>query len=169
MVEIKNIHSLLAENPFFEGMPAAHLETMAGCGKLVRFKAGEFLLREGAEADTFYLVREGEVAIESHLPAAGALSVARVGAGGVTGYSWLFPPHRNSFDSLALTNVSAVALDGKCLRGKAEADHELGYQLMKRFAQVMLNRLQATRLQVLDVYANGANGANGGTTDETAD
>ena len=166
MVEIKNIRTLLAENPFFEGMPAAHLETMAGCGKLVRFKAGEFLLREGAEADTFYLVREGEVAIESHLPAAGALSVARVGAGGVTGYSWLFPPHRNSFDSLTLTNVSAVALDGKCLRGKAEADHELGYQLMKRFAQVMLDRLQTTRLRVLDVYANETNGR---TMDETAD
>ena len=67
----------------------------------------------------------------------------------------MFPPYRNNFDSLALTDVSAVALDGECLRGKAEADHELGYQLMKRFAQVMLNRLQATRLQVMDVYANG--------------
>lgn len=155
MGEIKNIRMLLAENPFFEGMSDAHLETMAGCGKLVHFKAGEFLLREGAEADTFYLVRKGEVSIESHVPAAGPLSVARVCGGGVTGYSWLFPPHRNSFDSLALTNVSAVALDGECLRGKAEADHELGYQLMKRFAQVVLDRLQATRLRVLDVYANG--------------
>lgn len=165
MVEIRSIRSLLAENPFFEGMPAAHLETMGGCGKLVRFKAGEFLLREGDEADTFYLVREGEIAIESHLPTAGALSVARVGAGGITGYSWLFPPHRNSFDSLALTDVSAVALDGKCLRGKAEADHELGYQLMKRFAQVMLDRLQATRLRVLDIYSNGETG---GTKDAAA-
>lgn len=165
MVEIRSIRSLLAENPFFEGMADAHLETMAGCGKLVRFKAGEFLLREGDEADTFYLVREGEIAIESHLPTAGALSVARVGAGGITGYSWLFPPHRNSFDSLALTDVAAVALDGKCLRGKAEADHELGYQLMKRFAQVMLDRLQATRLRVLDIYSNGETG---GTKDAAA-
>lgn len=165
MVEIRSIRSLLAENPFFEGMADAHLETMGGCGKLIRFKAGEFLLREGEEADTFYLVREGEIAIESHLPTAGALSVARVGAGGITGYSWLFPPHRNSFDSLALTDVSAVALDGKCLRGKAEADHELGYQLMKRFAQVMLDRLQATRLRVLDIYSNGETG---GTKDAAA-
>ena len=166
MIDTKNICTMLAENPFFEGMPDPHLETIAGCGKLVRFKAGEFLMREGEEANTFYLVREGEVAIESDVPAAGALSVARVGAGGITGYSWLFPPHRNSFDSVALTNVSTVALDGKCLRGKAEADHELGYQLMKRFAQVMLDRLQAARLQVLDIYANGENG---GATDAAAD
>lgn len=155
MVEVRNIRTLLAENPFFERMSDDHLETMAGCGKLVHFKPGEFLLREGDEAATFYLIRDGDVAVESDIPAAGPLSVARVGAGGITGYSWLFPPHRNGFDSIALTNVSAVALDGECLRGKAEADHELGYQLMTRFAQVMLDRLQATRRQMLDVYANG--------------
>jgi CRP-like cAMP-binding protein len=154
MGEIKNIRMLLAENPFFEGMSDAHLETMAGCGKLVHFKAGEFLLHEGEKADTFFLVREGEVVIETYDPAVGPISVARVAAGGVTGFSWLFPPHSNSFDSVALTKVSALALDGECLRGKAEADHELGYQLMKRFAQLMLDRLRATRRQVLDVYAN---------------
>lgn len=155
MVEIKDIRTLLAENPFFERMSDDHLETMAGCGKLVHFKPGEFLLREGDEAVTFYLIRDGEVAVESDIPAAGPLSIARVGAGGITGYSWLFPPHRNGFDSIALTNVSALALDGECLLGKAEADHELGYQLMTRFAQVMLDRLQAARRQMLDVYANG--------------
>lgn len=155
MDSIKNIHTLLAENPFFDGMSEEHLETMAGCGRLAHFKPGEFLLREGDAADTFYLIRSGDVAIESDVPAAGPLSVARIGAGGITGYSWLFPPHSNSFDSLALTDVSAIALNGECLRGKAEADHELGYQLMKRFAQVMLDRLQATRRQMLDVYANG--------------
>lgn len=155
MANVKDIHALLAENPFFHDMPDRHLATMAGCGKLVRFKAGEFLLREGDKADSFYVIRDGDVAIESAIPAGGPLSVARISAGGVTGYSWLFPPHRNSFDSVALTQVSAVALDGACLRGKAEADHELGYQLMKRFTQVMLDRLQATRRQMLDIYAKG--------------
>lgn len=155
MVRIKDIRTLLVENPFFEGIPDAYLETMAACGKLMHFKPGDFLLREGDEADTFFLIRDGEVAIESDIPAAGPLSVARVSAGGITGYSWLFPPYRNGFDSIALTNVSAVALNGECLRGKAEADHQLGYHLMKRFAQVMLDRLQAARLQMLDVYSNG--------------
>ncbi|GJL82984.1 MAG: hypothetical protein DHS20C01_26180 [marine bacterium B5-7] len=154
MPNITDIHTLLTEVPFFDGMSDEHLATVAGCGKLVHFKAGKFLLQEGGKADTFYLIRDGEVAIESHIPASGPLTVARVSAGGITGYSWLFPPYRNSFDSLALTNVSTVALNGECLRGKAETDHELGYQLMKRFAQVMLDRLQTARLQMLDVYAN---------------
>ena len=155
MVEIKRIRQLLGESPFFSGMPAHHLDTMAGCGVLVRFKAGDFLLHGGEKADNFYLIREGVVSIESHAPGGGSLVVARVEAGGVTGFSWLFAPHRNNFDSLALTNVSAISLDGECLRGKAEADHELGYQLMKRFAQLMLERLQESRVQMLDIYANG--------------
>ena len=155
MVEIKRIRQLLGESPFFNGMSADDLDTMAGCGRLVRFKAGDFLLHGGEKADNFYLIREGIVSIESYVPAAGSVVVARVEAGGVTGFSWLFAPHRNNFDSLALTNVSAIALNGECLRGKAEADHELGYQLMKRFAQLMLERLQEARVQMLDVYANG--------------
>ena len=163
MLKIKDIRALLSENPFFQGMSDEHLETIAGCGKLARFKAGEYLLREGDEADTFYIVREGEVAIESDIPAAGPLSIARVGAGGITGYSWLFPPHRNHFDSIALTDVAAIALNGQCLRTKADNDYALGYQLMKRFAQVVLERLQATRRQMLDVYANVP------FTDQTAD
>jgi hypothetical protein len=45
-----------------------------------------------------------------------------------------------------------LGLDGQCLRAKCEADHDLGYALMQRFAQVVVQRLQATRLQLLDLY-----------------
>ncbi len=162
MVSIKSIHNLIAENAFFKEMCSTHLETLAGCGKLAHFKEGEFLVREGDCANAFYLIRSGKVAIECHVPASGEVSIARIGAGDITGYSWLFPPYRNNFDSRALTDVSVVVLDGRCLRGKTEQDHELGYQLMKRFAQVMLDRLQATRRQMLDVYTYG------GTPDESS-
>jgi CRP/FNR family cyclic AMP-dependent transcriptional regulator len=156
MVKIKNIKDLLDESPFFGGMADQYLELLSGCGTIVHFGTGEFLLKEGEEADSFYLIRKGDVAIESHAPGSGALTVSKVGAGGVTGFSWLFPPYRNHFDSRAVTDVEAVRLDGKCLRGKAEQDHELGYQLMKRFAEIMLGRMQATHRQMLDIY--GQNG-----------
>ncbi len=82
--------------------------------------------------------------------------ISTLGEGAVVGWSWLFPPHRWSFDARALEQVRAVAFDGGCLRGKCDADHELGYELMRRFAAVMLERLQATRLQLLDVYGGSA-------------
>ena len=54
------------------------------------------------------------------------------------------------------SRLGASRFDGACLRDKCEADHDLGYELMKRFAPVMLERLQATRLQLLDVYGSRA-------------
>ena len=68
------------------------------------------------------------------------------------GWSWLFAPHRWQFDGRAVDPTRTIAFDGTCLRGKCDADHELGYQLMRRFAAVAVERLQATRLQLLDVY-----------------
>lgn len=45
-----------------------------------------------------------------------------------------------------------IAFDAACLRAKCDDDHDLGYILIQRFARIMMQRLQATRLQLLDVY-----------------
>jgi len=151
MVKVRHINDLLAEAPLFEGMHPEQLKILAGCGQLAHFRPGEFLLKEGEEANQFFLIRNGEVALESHLPG-GVLTVAKAGEENVVGYSWLFPPYRNQFDARATTAVDAIVLDGECLRGKTHKDHELGYQFMKRFAALMLQRMQAARRQLLDIY-----------------
>lgn len=153
MVKVTHIKDYLCATPFFTGLDAQYLELLSDCGTLANFKAGSFLLNEGEAANSFYLLREGEVAIESQIHN-GILTIAKVGAGGVAGYSWLFPPYRNAFDVRAVTDVKAIKLDGACLRNKAEQDHELGYQLMKRFAEIMLKHMQSARRQMLDVYGN---------------
>jgi hypothetical protein len=77
-------------------------------------------------------------------------------AGEVLGWSWLFAPYHWHFDARAVGVVRATAFDGACLRGKCDDDPRLGYELMRRFAAVMIDRLQWTRLQLLDVYGNGS-------------
>jgi CRP-like cAMP-binding protein len=158
MVKIKNIKELLVEAPFFGGMEDKYLDLLSGCGTLVHFKAGEFLLKEGEEANSFFLIRKGDVMIESATPG-NVLSVAKIGERGIVGYSWLFPPYRSQFDARAVTDVEAVHLDGKCLRGKAEDDHELGYQFMKRFASIMVDHMHAARRQALDIYGDNGKAA----------
>ncbi|HMK11192.1 MAG TPA: hypothetical protein VK461_06405, partial [Acidimicrobiales bacterium] len=64
-------------------------------------------------------------------------------------------PYRSHFDVVALEEVSAVALDGACLRGKCDEDPAFGYELTRRIAQVVIERLQATRMRLLDVYGDG--------------
>ena len=76
--------------------------------------------------------------------------------GDVVGWSWLFEPYRWQMDARVTRAAALVTFDGECLRGKCDADHELGYQLMRRFAASVIDRLQATRLQLLDVYGHAA-------------
>lgn len=148
------LETVLAEVPLLEGMSEKSLGLLAGCASNVRFEEGSVLFREGDEAGTFYVVRHGTVAIEIYAPARGGMTVETIEAGEVLGWSWLFPPYRWHFDARALTQVRATAFDGACLRGKCGDDPALGYDLMQRFAQVMLERLQWTRVRLLDVYGS---------------
>ena len=149
------IDALLRDAPLFAGLDGRQLELMAGCATNVRFRDGGILFREGDTADTFYLVRHGTVALETFVPARGSFTVETIESGDVIGWSWLFPPYRWHFDARALGDVRATAFDGACLRGKSDADPALGYALMRCFAQVLIDRLQSTRLRLLDVYGNG--------------
>lgn len=151
---MNTIPELLADTRMFEGLSEAHLDLIGGCGRLVRFDSNEYLLQEGEPADTFYLVRSGRVGLEVHGPGRGALVVATLDAGEVAGWSWLFEPYRVALDVRTIEPCGLVAFDGACLRDKCEGDHELGYQLMRRFAHNMADALLATRLQLLDVYGH---------------
>ena len=146
------IAELLAESDAFDGMTPQQLDLVAGCGRVAAFTAGEMLFREGEPSDVFYLVRHGTVALELFIPGRGAVIVSTHGAGEIVGWSWLFPPYRWHLDARITERGSAIVFDGSCLRGKADADHDLGYELMKRFAAQMVQRLQETRLQIVDVY-----------------
>ena len=149
---MQTIDQLIASAPVFAGLERSQLELIAGCGVLTHRDANEYIQREGDPASMFFLIRRGTVALEVHGPATGPLVVETLGAGEAVGWSWLFAPYRWQFDARTVTSCSLIALDGQCIQGKCESDHELGYQLMRRFAAVMVDRLQATRLQLLDVY-----------------
>jgi CRP-like cAMP-binding protein len=152
---MKSTEDLLAEVPVFAGMSRDRVELLAGCARNVVFHAGDELFREGDPAAEFFVIRHGMVAIEIHVPTRGSVTIETVGAGGIVGWSWLFPPYRMHFDARAQSLVRASVLDGECLRGKCEKDPALGYDLMSRLTQVLIERLQATRLRLLDVYGHG--------------
>ncbi len=151
---MRGIDDLIATSAVFAGLRADQLQLIAGCGRLERAPAGTRLLREGAPADRFYLIRHGSVAIEVRSPNRGELVIETLHDGDVLGWSWLFEPYRWQFDGRAAGDCELVSFDAACLRGKCDADHELGYQLMRRFAAVMTARLQGARLQLLDLYGH---------------
>ncbi len=149
---MEGLERIVKEHPFFAGLGEEFGNLVSGCAKNVRFDAGQYLFREGEPGDQFYLIRHGCVAIELSAPGRGAITVQTLAEGEIVGVSWLVPPYRWTYDARAMGLVRAIAMDAACLRQKCEADHDLGYEMMKRFVPVLVQRLEATQLQILDVY-----------------
>jgi CRP-like cAMP-binding protein len=149
---METVPELLARVPVLAGLAPERVDLIAGCAGTARARAGEMLFLEGEAADRFFVLRRGTVALETRAPAGPPLVIETLHPGEVVGWSWLVPPFRWHFDGRAVDDVRAIAFDAACLRAKADADPALGYDLLQRFAQVMVDRMQSARLRLLDVY-----------------
>jgi len=146
---------MLADHPFVEGMDEAQVLKIAGCvNSVVKLDPDEVIFRAGGTANRLYLLRHGDVALEVHSPGVGARIVQTLHGGEILGWSWMFAPYRWVFDARALTPTEALVLDGKRIRECTSQDPELGLYVMSRLARLVVDRLQATRLQLLDLYAS---------------
>ncbi len=152
MVKPQDLGHLIDEHPFLRDMEPDLRAALVCCAANERFVAGEHLLREGAEARKFYLIREGRVAVEVDAPVRKPIVLETLGGGDVLGWSWLVPPHRAAFGARAQTTVRALSFDAACLRKSMEANPALGFAVLRRFVPVMAHRLSAARLQMLDLY-----------------
>ncbi len=137
------------KHPFLKGLSLHQHRILLDCAMVTHFDPEEVIFREGDPANRFYLIEQGNVALELYVRDQGMVRISTVGPGNVLGWSWLFPPYFWHFNARATEPVDAIFLYATPLREECESDHELGYDLLKRMAQVMLARLQATRRQLL--------------------
>jgi CRP-like cAMP-binding protein len=143
-----DIKQTLAEHPFLKNIKPEYLPYLAEGASEVDFEAGQYLLRETEQADEFYLLLKGKVALGTFIFGRGFTTIQTIGEGEIVGWSWLIPPYRWRFNALSILPTKAIALDGRRLREKCEADPEFGYELLKSVAQVIGERLTATRLRL---------------------
>jgi CRP/FNR family transcriptional regulator, cyclic AMP receptor protein len=153
-IAMESMSELIAANPLFAGLDRSVVELASGCATNVAFEAGSRILDEGGDAETFYLIRRGHVMIQARRPNGKPIVIETLGPGKILGLSWLVPPYHWHFDAVAGDAVGAIAIDGLCLRNKADADPAFGYSILQRIAHVLLERLQATRTRLLDVYGS---------------
>jgi CRP/FNR family transcriptional regulator, cyclic AMP receptor protein len=152
---MKTIEDLLKAHPFTQGLDDEILRMVAGCATNVVFDAGSYLFRQGGSADRFFLLRHGTVALEMFVPGIGEQTFLTVKSGEMLGVTWLVPPYRWAYDARAVELTRAIAFDATCLRDKCEANHHVGYQLMKRFVPALVERLHAAQMQMADIYGPG--------------
>ncbi len=148
-----SLPAIIGEQQLFKGFPTQYLNLLAEAAMLKEFAAGEVIFREGDPANRFYLILDGEVALESAMHEHSPVVLQTIGANDVLGWSWLFPPYYWHFDARATKPTKAIFFYGTWLRESCERDHDFGYEMMKRMAAVIIQRLQATRRKLAETEA----------------
>jgi CRP/FNR family cyclic AMP-dependent transcriptional regulator len=156
MTFMNALNDAIIQHAFFRGMKPHHLNVLTTGARTAAFEAGDLLFREGQPANQFFLITSGRIALEMHEPTGTTLLVQTLGVGEVLGWSWLFPPFSWHLQARVLEPTSVIVLSGAHLLIVAESNHDFGYELMKRVAQVVICRLQATRKQLLALQAESA-------------
>jgi CRP-like cAMP-binding protein len=149
---MNNVESLIATHPFTQALSPRYLHLLNECATCEQFGAQQQIFQEGRDADRCYLIHHGHVALQTHVPNRGIVTIETIGSGSVLGWSWLFPPYRWHFGALAVEATEVVALDARSLRAKMGDNHDFGYEVMTSMSRVILDRLQATRTRLLDLY-----------------
>jgi len=146
------MQQMIANHPLLEGIPDDELELVMKCASFQNFSPSQNIFREGEDAKHCYLILEGTVILEIFNLEIGNIHVQTLGPGEVLGWSWLVPPFNWHFDARAVDSVKTIALDGEMLRQTCEENPRLGYNLLKKFAAILEQRLQATRRQLFESY-----------------
>lgn len=144
---------LLRLQPFVDGMPEKFIPMIADCAELKSFSEDDYLLRQNQPAQCFFLLRKGHVSLRTRVPSKGVLAIETLGPSAILGWSWLVAPYQWHFDAVAMDATETIQIHTPCILGKIENDKELGFEMYQRFIEVIVNRLQSTRLQLMDVYA----------------
>jgi len=151
-MELAELAHAIRESHFALHLPDSVTQRLAALSQRKSYARGTVIFREGDVHDGFYIVRSGYVVLEMGLAGRGSSRLLTIGPGELLAWSSLIGDSCMTATAIAQDDVELIALSGRDLAVACEADHELGFQLMRRVAAGLSKRLLATRLQLLDMF-----------------
>jgi CRP-like cAMP-binding protein len=148
----KQIRETLARHPFFAGLTEADIDKLAGLAFGVDFQPDQIIFHEGEQSRLFYIILSGQVAIEIQAPGH-LVRIQTIGKDEELGWSSLLGNVKKQFQARCLEPVHALGFVGDYLIALYEHDSAFGFRLLRQVLTTVAERLHATRLQLLDVYA----------------
>ncbi|UFR01169.1 cyclic nucleotide-binding domain-containing protein [Streptomyces sp. Go40/10] len=134
-------------------LPAGRREPLMCLAREVSFEAGTRLFEEGRRADRFWIVRTGTVALDARVPGRRPAVILTLGHGELLGRSWHFPPYLWQLGAEATSPVRAWEFDAGSVRALCAADPGFGRTIAVWVGRVAAERLHASRVRLLDLYA----------------
>jgi CRP-like cAMP-binding protein len=140
--------------PWFQEVAPEYVQKIAKISRLRKIKAGDVLFREGDVEDYLYVVIQGRVALDIFIPHRGKIRIYTAEPWDIFGWSSVTPVIRKrTAGAVAVVDGAVVSIDSEKLRNLCDEDHDLGYLVMRRLANIVASRLLVTRLQLLDMFA----------------
>ena len=151
----QNLINALQSIPWYQELAPPHFEKLMKISELVEVDAKQELFREGDLEDFLYVVIQGRIAIEMSVPSRGRMRIYTAEPMDVVGWSSVTPVvRRRTAGASAVLSSCLIRQDAIALRKLCDDDHELGYIVMRRLANVVASRLLTTRLQLLDMFSH---------------
>ena len=147
-----SILAAVQQHPFSLGLTPEHCATLASLGTRAEYPKDALIFAEGDERHEFFLLIKGRVALEM-MAQGKPLRVHTLEAGDELGWSSVLSGRGKFYQARALEPVETIKFDGYVLLEKCRADNSFGYKIMHRLVGVVSERLQAARMQVLDMYS----------------
>ena len=148
--------TILGQHPMMKDWSEDLLALVQPCAEELHFERGQLIFRQGKPADALFLVLEGHVALEQHVPGRGTLQVETLHEGDVLGLSWLFPGAQWTLDARAVEPARVIRFDAERLRGLMHREPRVALPVTTFLNARLYDRLQRVRLQRFDVYRTEA-------------
>jgi CRP/FNR family transcriptional regulator, cyclic AMP receptor protein len=151
-----DITSVLKSIPLFLDFNANQLQELSGMCKLIEIDPGDVPIKEGAPLDFVYILLDGEIRVDVFIPSKGNIETSRLGPLDILGWSALTPVVRQrTGTTTAITHCWLLRIDGQLLTQLCEKDHDIGFRIYHRIANVAARSFLTTRLQMMNLIVNG--------------
>ena len=153
MTSTEEFIQLTKNQDVLKDFEAQHLACLAALAEELSFHRDQIIFHEGEQHGVFYLILDGTIALEI-ITARHPVLLQTLHAGDAMGWSSLLGGSGGThFEARALTPTRTLAFNGAKLREACDADPALGYRMMKALLSLISERLDVTRMQLLDMYA----------------
>ena len=149
-----DITAVINSIPFFFDLSIEQIEKIARISDLVEIDPGDQLIREGSQLDYLYVLLEGEVRVDVFVPTRGLTETSKLGSLDVLGWSAMTPIVRQRIGTTtAITHCRLLRTDARLLTSLCEKDHDIGFTIYRRIANVTAMSFLTTRLQLMNLIA----------------
>ena len=139
----------------FEGLSTSQLESLEAISREQKIQKGQWLFREGHEAQHFYLIKEGAIELLTVVDEKIEIPISMVRPkNGLVGIGTLVPPHKYSLSARSALDSILIVFSRGDLQDLNHDDPDLVCVIMTNLAQKLMERLKETRRELKIHFMN---------------